>query len=157
MVGSIFILSCTQTNKPEAPTDTEEVTIALESPSSSLTNYMELKNYLGKSETEASQLAAKALIKSLTEENEETDIIVTANAIAESNDPEKQLELFQALTNQFIASLKQGGVEKNVYVQFCPMAFDNSGGTWLSLSEEIENPYFGGEMLYCGSVQEILE
>lgn len=42
--------------------------------------------------------------------------------------------------------------EEKLYVQHCPMANDNKGANWLSLSEEIRNPYFGSEMLNCGEV-----
>jgi len=37
-----------------------------------------------------------------------------------------------------------------IYEQQCPMAFGNKGATWLSLEQEIKNPYFGSEMLNCG-------
>ncbi len=46
--------------------------------------------------------------------------------------------------------------ESPLYVQFCPMAFDNKGATWLAASEEINNPYFGAMMLRCGEVQKQL-
>ncbi len=40
----------------------------------------------------------------------------------------------------------------NVYVQFCPMADNNKGASWLSTEKEIKNPYFGASMLGCGEV-----
>lgn len=43
-----------------------------------------------------------------------------------------------------------------LYLQFCPMAFDNKGATWISNSEEINNPYFGAMMLRCGEVRQQL-
>lgn len=42
------------------------------------------------------------------------------------------------------------------FVHFCPMAFDNTGATWLAPSEEINNPYFGAMMLRCGEVRKQL-
>ncbi|MGB3617108.1 MAG: DUF3347 domain-containing protein [Catalinimonas sp.] len=45
---------------------------------------------------------------------------------------------------------------ETVYRQFCPMAFDNEGGYWLSAEEEIMNPYFGDQMLKCGRVDKTL-
>ncbi|MBC9795925.1 efflux RND transporter periplasmic adaptor subunit [Sinomicrobium weinanense] len=39
-----------------------------------------------------------------------------------------------------------------LYVQHCPMADSDKGADWLSLSEEIRNPYFGEKMLKCGEV-----
>ncbi len=40
-----------------------------------------------------------------------------------------------------------------LYLQFCPMAFSNTGATWISGTEEINNPDFGPMMLRCGEVQ----
>jgi len=36
---------------------------------------------------------------------------------------------------------------------FCPMAFDNSGASWLQTAEKIANPYFGSKMLRCGTLK----
>ncbi len=36
---------------------------------------------------------------------------------------------------------------------FCPMAFDNSGASWLQMAEKIANPYFGSKMLRCGTLK----
>lgn len=38
-----------------------------------------------------------------------------------------------------------------IYVQHCPMANSNEGADWLSVDSEILNPYFGSQMLNCGS------
>lgn len=40
-----------------------------------------------------------------------------------------------------------------LYLQFCPMAFNNEGAYWLSDKKEIRNPYFGDMMLKCGEVK----
>jgi hypothetical protein len=45
---------------------------------------------------------------------------------------------------------------QKLYWQFCPMAFDNKGAHWISEEREIKNPYFGSEMLNCGSVEDSL-
>jgi Cu(I)/Ag(I) efflux system membrane fusion protein len=41
-------------------------------------------------------------------------------------------------------------------VAHCPMALDNKGARWLQLGENLENPYFGSEMLRCGAVEKKL-
>ncbi|THU30411.1 DUF3347 domain-containing protein [Niastella caeni] len=46
---------------------------------------------------------------------------------------------------------------QKVYWQHCPMAFDNKGAYWMSYEREIKNPYFGNEMLTCGSVEDSLD
>jgi hypothetical protein len=46
---------------------------------------------------------------------------------------------------------------QKLYWQFCPMAFDNKGAYWMSYEREIKNPYFGNEMLNCGSIEDSLD
>jgi hypothetical protein len=46
---------------------------------------------------------------------------------------------------------------QKLYWHYCPMAFNNSGAYWLSNERQIRNPYFGNEMLECGSVQDSLD
>lgn len=48
-------------------------------------------------------------------------------------------------------------LDQKLYVQHCPMADNDRGADWLSLSEEIRNPYYGEAMLTCGEVLELLE
>jgi Cu(I)/Ag(I) efflux system membrane fusion protein len=36
------------------------------------------------------------------------------------------------------------------------MANDNEGADWLSKEEQVQNPYFGDQMLTCGTVQETI-
>ena len=46
--------------------------------------------------------------------------------------------------------------ESALYVQFCPMAKNGAGATWVSNTNEIINPYMGQRMLKCGKTQETL-
>ena len=46
--------------------------------------------------------------------------------------------------------------ETALYVQFCPMAKNGAGATWVSNTNEIINPYMGQRMLKCGRTQETL-
>ena len=50
------------------------------------------------------------------------------------------------------ANLKNGGV----YQQYCPMAFNDQGGHWLSAESDIMNPYLPKKMLHCGEVKDSL-
>ena len=77
------------------------------------------------------------------------------NGIRESEDIEEQRKQFSFLTNTLVASLTAFGTGGNtLYLQHCPMAFNNEGADWLSRKEAIQNPYFGDKMLTCGSVKE---
>ncbi len=76
-----------------------------------------------------------------------------ANKIARSNDLVAMRRHFTLLSAMMSNVMKVfGPLETPVYVQFCPMANSNKGGYWLSLQEEIRNPYYGDEMLTCGKV-----
>lgn len=77
--------------------------------------------------------------------------------IQASSDIETQRAAFSKLSDHLYKSIKAyglGGV--TAYYEFCPMAFDNAGGYWLSDASTIRNPYFGDKMLNCGSVEEKL-
>lgn len=69
----------------------------------------------------------------------------------------KQLE-FGMISDILYDLVKAVGLKnQTVYRQFCPMAFNNKGGYWLSDKEEIRNPYYGKKMPDCGEVKEALK
>ncbi|MNG29248.1 hypothetical protein D3C84_1146450 [compost metagenome] len=52
---------------------------------------------------------------------------------------------------------KAGMADAELYVHYCPMAFDNKGAVWISTTKEVRNPYFGEKMLKCGEVKETIK
>ncbi len=46
--------------------------------------------------------------------------------------------------------------QETMYAAYCPMAFDFEGAKWIQRGTEINNPYFGSEMLRCGDIQETM-
>lgn len=65
---------------------------------------------------------------------------------------------FQMVSDQLYDFLQVTGLKNTiVYRQYCPMAFGDRGAYWLSDKAEILNPYFGDEMLHCGSVTDTLQ
>lgn len=80
-----------------------------------------------------------------------------ANALATAGDVEATREAFSELSTALVPAVKAfGSGGQTLYVQHCPMAFDNAGANWVSASEEIRNPYFGDAMLTCGKTVESL-
>lgn len=75
-----------------------------------------------------------------------------------SKDRDKQRLDFINLSKALINAVESFGIgsESPLYVQFCPMANDNKGAAWISLNENIINPYFGDAMLTCGSVESVI-
>jgi Cu(I)/Ag(I) efflux system membrane fusion protein len=49
------------------------------------------------------------------------------------------------------------GLSNTLYVQKCPMANNNKGAVWLSTEKEVRNPYYGEQMMTCGSVIEVIK
>lgn len=45
-----------------------------------------------------------------------------------------------------------GAFSNDLYVQECTMAFNGKGANWLSQEHEILNPFYGSQMISCGSV-----
>jgi Protein of unknown function (DUF3347) len=48
------------------------------------------------------------------------------------------------------------GSDQKLYLDFCPMAEGGDGATWVSKTEEIQNPYMGSKMPTCGKIQQEL-
>ncbi|MFZ9982485.1 MAG: DUF3347 domain-containing protein [Cyclobacteriaceae bacterium] len=66
--------------------------------------------------------------------------------------------LLQGLTENMYNTIKAFGLNGvAAYYAYCPMAFNNRGGYWLSDEKKIRNPYFGDAMLECGDVREQLK
>lgn len=83
----------------------------------------------------------------------EKQIRNSSELISKAKDIGEQRIHFEPLSDAIIEAADNFGLKINiVYVQFCPMAFDDKGAYWLSESQEILNPYFGDEMLTCGEV-----
>ena len=78
--------------------------------------------------------------------------------ITELKDIEAQRKQFDFFSQALIKSIKVYGVaDEMLYVEHCPMAFDNKGADWLSREKEIRNPYFGDKMLTCGIVKDTIK
>ena len=85
-------------------------------------------------------------------------IAASAAKITKAPTLEAQRTAYEKLSNDIIAFVKKAGVsDGELYVQYCPMAFNDKGAAWLSSSKEIRNPYFGKKMLNCGEVKETIK
>ena len=74
--------------------------------------------------------------------------------ILDMPDIEAQRRQFSFLSDALINAIQAFGVEgTTLYIQYCPMAFNNEGADWVSDEEQILNPYFGDKMLKCGTVK----
>ncbi len=85
------------------------------------------------------------------------EITASATSISKTSDIAVQRNHFKHLSAHLIKAVKLFGVSQEVYEQFCPMANDNKGAYWLSLSKEIKNPYFGKAMSTCGETKSTIK
>lgn len=85
------------------------------------------------------------------------DIKTAASSLVKETDITSQRNYFKPLSLSVTKAVELFGINQTVYLQFCPMADNDKGANWLSLTEEIFNPYFGDAMLKCGSVEQIIE
>jgi membrane fusion protein, copper/silver efflux system len=130
-------------------------------------SYFDLKNALIDSDFNRSRNGAGRFLSSLRMVNMEqldrhahdvwmeleTEMKNAAGLISKAADLDEQRKHFENLSNGIIEAADIFGLKINmVYVQYCPMAFEDEGAYWLSESDEILNPYFGDEMLHCGEI-----
>ena len=129
-----------------------------------LAEYMLLKDALVATNKDEAAKAGTKLESSLnsfnlgsytSEQQEELkDIITDAKEHAEhigKSEMDHQREHFKTLSKDILDMVAITGTETTLYEQFCPMY--DKGSSWLSLSKDIKNPYYGSKMLTCGKVQ----
>jgi hypothetical protein len=71
-----------------------------------------------------------------------------------AGDIEHQREHFDMLSKDMYDMVKAFGATQTLYNDYCPMYNNKKGGTWLSETKEINNPYLGKKMPTCGTVKE---
>lgn len=128
-----------------------------------LTAYYDLKDALVATNAAKAKTGATALVLALGKvdaaqlsvvgKKKLTTAKTKALAISKTTDVELQREQFEGLSTSMIALAKATKPGK-AFVQFCPMAAEGKGASWLSDKKKVRNPYYGDKMLKCGSVKE---
>ena len=121
-----------------------------------LMDYMKIKDALVASDNEKVSLLAKNFLNDLKNEmNPSSEVLSEAvGSLSNALDLDTQRQAFKSVTEVLTQWVKASNTQETLFVQFCPMAFKGQGATWLSLTEEIINPYFGTLMLNCGHIDE---
>lgn len=133
--------------------------------------YLFIKNGLAGDNTQEAKTGANQLISALKKfdkslftaqqkkefDKHTDDIKDQLEAIISGNNIAAQRASFSMLSQHIYEMVKMFGTDKVMYYDHCPMAFNNKGAMWLSETKEIKNPYFGSDMLTCGTVQEIIQ
>ena len=134
--------------------------------------YIFLKDAFANDDNNSAQKTAKELLSAMAKmdmklltDNEahnhwmliNKEINASATSISKTSDIAVQRDHFKHLSAHLIKAVKLFGIDRTVYEEFCPMADDNKGAYWLSLSKEIKNPYFGKAMIDCGEIKSTIE
>ena len=127
--------------------------------------YLKMKDAFVATDAKQVSAFAKMTLKSL--KSRETDdlgkmeqshikkTIDMLDAIGKSDNIKNQRADFIILNENLVAiAMNIKGANPLLYVQKCPMANNNKGAIWLSTEKNIKNPYYGDDMLTCGSVIE---
>ncbi len=138
-----------------------------------IANYLQLKNALANDNDKDAATAGKAIVatlanadmKSLSQEQMKSymdisgDLKENAEHVGENAGKiEHQREHFLMLSKDIADLVKTfGNGGQTLYKDFCPMANDGKGATWISEVKEIKNPYLGSKMPTCGSVKETIQ
>lgn len=120
--------------------------------------YLNLQKALVNSSQEKAQQAASNLQRSVEEIENGKGLEAEAAKVAAAISLKAQREAFTSLSKKMTEFVKSKELsEGKIYLGYCPMANENIGGSWLTASTEIRNPYFGDKMLKCGTIKETIE
>lgn len=133
--------------------------------------YFELKDALVKTDGSLASLKAKSLLEAIDKVDMSqlstevhtvwmsvlTELKKDCTAMTETKNIENIRQLFIRLSKNMYSLIKVAKYDEKIYYQFCPMANNGKGATWLSKENAIKNPYYGNQMLTCGSTKETIE
>ncbi len=133
-------------------------------------NYFLLKEALVKTDAGAASSGAAQLAKAInavemtrlsTEEHTVwmsilKDLTSNAEKAATAKDIAAQRELFALLSTSMYELAKVSKQDAPVYYQHCPMYNNGKGANWLSKQTAIKNPFYGAQMMTCGSTVETI-
>ncbi len=116
-------------------------------------NYIILKDALVASDQDDAKKAAGELLKSLTNVTDGKMVADEAAKVANAANLEDQRRAFSGVSDMMAMLVKDGKLSMGmIYLEYCPMV----KASWLSNEKEIKNPYYGEQMMTCGSVKEMI-
>jgi len=120
--------------------------------------YIVLKDVLVASSMDDAKKAGNDLVSVLKELKNAEDAVQAAIKFVDASSLAEKRLAFSPLSDELAKLVKGGKLSSgSLYLEYCPMANDNTGACWLSNEKEIKNPYFGKMMLRCGSVKETIQ
>ena len=130
--------------------------------------YLQLQEALAGDDAKGAASAGRALVNEFNAIDPQTvadnkrtdylDIAADAKEHAEhislnASDIAHQREHMAILSKDMSDLVTAFGSDTKLYQAHCPMYNDGKGAVWLSTGRDIRNPYYGEEMLTCGSIK----
>ncbi len=123
--------------------------------------YLEIQEALAADDLQRANASASDLAKKLNLEpnlNMKKPYIQmkkSAVGIKKAGDIANARESFADLSAAVLEMIPLVGakLETPLYQAYCAMAFDGRGGAWLQAGQTVANPYYGKQMLRCGSLR----
>lgn len=156
-------------DRPETkkPMETQEINPL----SAVFENYFGIKEALVQSNNEAASEKSKALLTAINAVKMDKllmdvhmawmkivpNLKSNSDKIASATNIEKQRNAFTDLSANMYDLVKVSKQETPIYYQHCPMYNNGKGADWLSKENGIKNPYYGSQMLTCGSTVETIK
>lgn len=120
-------------------------------------SYEALRDAFVATDLKATKTVLVQLREAFQKEEGTESLVSIVDQMAEANDIASQRVHFFSL-NKEMEKLISGELKVGeIYKAYCPMAFDNTGGFWLTSKKEVLNPYFGDKMLKCGYIQDSIQ
>lgn len=133
--------------------------------------YFGIKDALIKSDGKSASDKANELLKAVSEVSMDKmsteehavwmkyaeSIKKNAGKIAAASEVKEQRKHLSELSTNLYEIAKSFKLDGSVYYQNCPMFNGAKGAKWLSLESKIKNPYYGSQMLGCGSTVETIK
>lgn len=142
-----------QATKPQGPVHIQDEPL-----NAVYQHYVHLSTALANSDMAEAKAASNAIEAGANGLQNGSTIASAAAKITAAKNIEEQRAAYETLSNEMISRVKTAGVDNGeVYIQYCPMAFNDKGASWLSSNKEIRNPYFGNKMLTCGEITETIK
>lgn len=132
-----------------------------------LNDYLKLKNALANDDAALATASSKALettLQKTTTDKIEADLLKQYSTIADAAKKHTatitenagkiaaQRNAFALLSADMHNFIKMFTTDKKLYQDYCPMYNQGKNGYWISEVKDIENPYYGAEMLTCGRI-----
>lgn len=130
----------------------EETGALMEPVKSVFDNYLKIQSALAKDSIDGVASNASAIASAIRGDSMKMvspEIAADADALAKAKDLASARVVFKHLSKSLIQYLNHHNVTGAYVEAYCPMA----KASWLQKGDKIDNPYLGGSMRSCGTIQ----